>query len=52
VHVDRVIEGAKPADLAIEQPSKFHLVLNERTATSFGFAIPASLRNQASEVIR
>jgi putative ABC transport system substrate-binding protein len=50
-YVDRVLRGANPGGLAIEQPTKFELVLNLRTAASLGLTIPSSLRLQASHVI-
>jgi putative tryptophan/tyrosine transport system substrate-binding protein len=49
--VDKIIKGAKPADLPIEQPTKFELVLNAKTAKTLGLTIPPSLRLQATEVL-
>jgi putative ABC transport system substrate-binding protein len=46
-YVDRVFRGAKPADLPIEQPTKFELVINMKTAKKIGLTIPQSLRLQA-----
>ena len=52
IYADKILRGAKPSDLPMEQPSRYEFVVNLKTAKNFGIAIPEKILVRADEVIR
>lgn len=51
-YVDKILKGAKPSELPFEQPTRYYLVINRKTATALGLIVPPALLRQADEIIQ
>ena len=50
-HVDRILRGARPSELPVQQPTKYEMIVNQKAAAALGIALPSSVLVRADEVI-